>query len=141
MSLRDDVLPIISQGWALVQEKGVTQYRVVIRTLTYPGGENGPEIGLGVPTFSDLLLVPNPWVEETNSGSGLKLEGITPKFPGGGYTPAQLNPRPFLTVGQDVLYVVTGPNGTYYYDAADIDTSDAFEYKLMLNGLTRPVPY
>lgn len=135
MSLRDNLLKVISNGWAIAQSKGVTQYTITIRTRTWSGGK----VQLGTATDSNLAITPNPWVEEQSAGKQLLLSGITPSDGTIGYTPSQLNPS--LSAGVESYWVVTGPNGTHNYQLTNIDTADAFEYKLVLDALTRAAPF
>ena len=135
MTLRDDVLPIISDGWDLVEELGVTQYTATIRTRTWSGGK----VQLGTATVSDTQLTPNPWVEERANGAELVLSGITPAFSGGGYSPSQLNPSVGAAV--ESYWVMAGPNGSHNYEIVDINTGDAFEYIVTLRALTRAAPF
>lgn len=134
MSLRDDVLPTIQDGWSLVQEFGFTRWTVTVRTRAWSSGE----VKLGTPTESDTVLTPNPWVTERGDGT-LYLEGITPTHTSGGYSHAQL--RPPSSAGVEYYYVVSGPNGTHSYDLASIDDSDAAEIKLLLTPLQRQKPF
>ncbi len=135
MTLRDDMLSIISNGWALAQSLGVTQYTITIRTRTWSGGK----VQSGTPTVADATLSPNPWVEERDKGRELVCSGITPSDGTIGYTPAQLNPS--TSAGVEFYYIATGPNGTHSYALTDLDSSDAFEYKLTLTALTRALPF
>lgn len=136
MTLRDDVLPIISAGWGLVEDFGFAPYTVTVRTRTWSGGT----VQLGTATVSDLVLSPNPQVEE-NGDAILKVYGITPSHAGGGYTYAQL--RPSESAGAEYYYSVSGPNGTHLYSLDSIDTSETFgaEYTLTLRALTRAMPF
>lgn len=128
-------MPIISAGWQTVQDTGSTQYTATVRTRTWSGGQ----VKLGTPTDSDLMLSPNPWVDERKGDHELVLSGITPAHTGGGYTPEQLNPEG--GVDTEGYWVVTGPNGTHNYTVASIDTSDAYEYTVVLRPLNRAVPF
>jgi hypothetical protein len=134
VSLKDDVLPIIRDGWALVSTLGFAPYTVVVRTRTWSGGK----VKLGTSTDSDLTLS-SAQVKELGGDRELEVYAITPSHSGGGYTPAQLNPT--TTAGVEYYYVVTGPNGTHNYTLASIDSGDPVEYKLRLAALTRGVPF
>lgn len=143
MSFRTNLLKTVNNLRALSGPTGFDVYtsRVTIRVRTWTGGDNGPEVRLGSYTDVDTEILPRPKVREAGGGTGLVVGPITPANDDGGYTPAQLNPAPSLTAGQEVLYVVEGPNGTFTYTAADIDTSRAFRYMLTLTGLERKIPY
>jgi hypothetical protein len=133
-TLLEDVLPTISDGWALVEDLGFSPYSIVVRSYTWSGGS----VGLGSRIASDLALTPNPQVVERDCGRSLLVTGIVPSWGGGGYTVAQLKPAEGGVAEYE--YVVTGPNGTHAYELTDIDTSDPVEYKLTLHSLTRTNP-
>lgn len=136
MTLRDDSLPKINAGWALVSNLGFSPYTVKIRTRTWSQG--APL--LGSPTDVDVTITPNTWVEELNGDANIKVGPITPSHSGGGYTPAQLNPTP--SSAQEVFYVVTAPDGVARnYAIERIDTDDAVEYHVFLRCLDRKEPY
>lgn len=134
-TLRDRKLPTIERGWRKVQAFGFSPYTVTRRVTTWSGGESGS----GTREVSDVTLTPNPQVEERAGGTELFLFGIVPSHASGGYSPNDL--RPPLTTAQDLVYVVTGPNGAYAYVVKDLDTSDPVEYKMVLAGLERGTPY
>jgi hypothetical protein len=134
MTLRDDLLRTISDGWQLVEDLGCTQYTVTIRSRSWSGGH----VQLGTETITNLTLSPNPWVEEAGDGV-LRVSGITPSDGSIGYTFAQL--RPTEDGDEDFYFIVTGPNGTHNYRLDSIDTSDAWEYRLTLRALTRAMPF
>lgn len=140
MSLRDDVLPIISAGWGIVDDLGFSPYTVKVRTKTW-----SIAIGNGTATNSDLTISPNPPVKEENAGQSLTVGPIIPSHAGGGYTPQQINPVAYLPATNktvQVFYVVTGPDGVERgYKATDIDTSDPVEYTLKLIALDRAIPF
>jgi hypothetical protein len=133
-TLRDDVLPTISDGWQLVEDLGFSQYTVVVRRIAW----SGPRVGQGTPTNTDLALSPNPQVQELENGRILRVYGIVPTHTGGGYGLPDL--RPTVSATTEFKYVVTGPNGTLLYQLADIDTSDPVEIKLKLVALDRQHP-
>jgi hypothetical protein len=141
MSLSDDVLPIISRGWQIVQDLGFSPHTVTVRTVTWSGGPDGPEVGLGDPTTSDLLIEPNPPVKEERNGEELVVGPITPSFGSGGYTFAQLRPTDTGAAGIEFYYVVTGPEGTNNYQLVDITTQESFEIMLRLRSLERRLPH
>jgi hypothetical protein len=136
-TLSDDVLPIISDGWQIVEDLGFSPHTVTVRTTIWAEGE----VGLGPPGDpSDLLIEPNPPVKETARGQELIVGPITPFFGSGGYTFTQL--RPTDTGRQDLSfeYFVTGPHGTWRCQLIDIETSESFEIMLRLAILDRAVP-
>jgi hypothetical protein len=139
VSLRDDVLPIINAGWQTVQDLGFAPATVTVRTATWSSGE----VGTGTATYSDLLLSPNPLVEEKDEGRKLVVGPIQPSHSGGGYTFAQL--RPTMSAGQEFYYVITGVNGTHNYELMSIDSTSPsglfVEYMLNLAPLTRTTPF
>jgi hypothetical protein len=113
---------------------------LTIRTRTWTGGDNGAEVRLGTSTDSDLVLVPRPKLTPIDGG-GFLVGPITPQSATGGYTVAQLNPLPTLTAGQEVLYILSGPAGDYYYTLVEIQHHKAFRYMLKLAPLDRAVPH
>jgi len=137
-TLRDEVLPIIDSGWALVDELGFAPYQVTVRVRRWTGGDNGPEVGLGQYQDTDTTLTPNYQAKEINAGGGLHIGPITPAYGGVGWAYSDLNPT--LQAGEELLYIVTGPHGTYNYSLHEIDTSDPVEYHITLNSLHRPAP-
>lgn len=134
-TLRDDILPVISDAWQLVNDLGFSPYTVTVRTRTWSEGQ----VQLGTPTISDLVLIPSPDIAEMDGDNSLKVSAITPAFAGGGYTVAQLNPA--ITAGVETYYIVDGPNGSNAYSLRSIDSSDSVEYKLVLDSLNRKRPF
>ncbi|MGK3981316.1 hypothetical protein WMF38_57495 [Sorangium sp. So ce118] len=132
-TLSDDVLPIISDGWQIVQDLGFSPHTVTVRTVTWSGGE----VGLGDPIASDLLIEPNPPIREEARGQELTVGPITPSFGAGGYSFAQLQPTDTGDPAIEFYYVVTGPEGTNNYQLLDITTQESFEIMLRLGSLQR----
>lgn len=135
-TLSDDVLPIISDGWGIVEELGFSPHTVTVRTYVYESGE----VGLGPPTPSNVVIRPNPPVKETKNGTEAIVGPITPYFGTGGYTFADL--RPTDTGRNDLAfeYFISGPQGTWRCQLIDIETSESFEMMLRLAILDRAVP-
>lgn len=134
-TLSDDILPIVDDAWALVDDLGFSSNSVTIRTRTWDGGE----VQLGTATVSDLRLSPNPPTKEAMGGRELVVGPITPTHATGGYSYAQL--RPDSAAGVEYYYVVSGSNGTHRYALKSIDTSESFEYMLVLEALERKAPF
>jgi hypothetical protein len=135
-TLSDDVLPIISDGWQIVEDLGFSPHTVTVRTTTYEAGEVG--LGPGEPT--DLVIEPNPPVRETKMGQELIVGPITPSFGAGGYTFAQLRPTDTGRSDLSFEYFVAGPQGTWRCQLVDIETSESFEIMLRLAILDRALP-
>lgn len=131
MSLIDDVLPVVQDGWQLVADLGLAPYSVTVRSYVWSGGE----VGLGTQTPSDLAIAPNPVVKEVAGREELIVGPIIPTHAKGGYTKAQLVP-PDASAGE-YRYLVTGPNGTHEYAFGDIDTSDPVGWMLRLVLVSR----
>lgn len=93
---------------------------------------------MGTYTDSDLVITPPPRIKEDNGE--ITADRITPSHSGGGYTVGQLNPTPTLTAGQEVLYIVTGPNGAKEYAIVEVNLRKNFGYELRLVSLDRVVP-
>jgi len=136
MSLRTALLPVVDtiRGLAGPATLDIRLYTVTIRTRTWSGGV----VQKGTPTDADLVLSPPPKVVE--SGREVRVGPITPKYPGGGYAPAELNPRD--QAGVEFFYLLTGPDGTpRAFSLVDIDTSRPFSIMLRLVALDRKVPF
>ena len=133
-TLRDDLLPIVQDGRALIQDFGLRQSRVVIRTRTWSTGKTRS----GTYTDVDLELLPRPRIKETGD-EALNVDRVTPQNTSGGYTVAQLNPPD--TAGVEIIYVVTAPNGTKDYRLASIEDKGNFGYSMVLIPLNRPRPF
>ncbi len=119
---------------------------VTVRTVAWTGGTNGLEVGVGTPTASDLLLVPNPQVREVDGDRRLEVKWITPAYagpPSGGYTRDQLRPPEHNTgaPGVEFFYVIEGDNGAHPYALTAIDTNHALHYTLLLETLDRVLPF
>jgi len=131
MSLRDDVLPIINDGWSLAAEFWYTTYSFTVRTRTW-----SPAVGNGTATNSDLVIAPRPPVKELAAGRRFKVGPIIPEHGTGGYTPQQLNPGAFLAEGNttvEIVHLLTGPDGVARAcQIVDFDASDPGEYLLTL---------
>ncbi len=94
---------------------------VTIRTRTWAGGRRRAD---GGSTDVDVVLTPTPKVREVTTRDiaasagryvlgDVKVGPITPTFPGGGYTQAQLAP-PTTDSGVEIIYVLEGnENGEY----------------------------
>lgn len=121
-----DVLPLIQAGWQLVADLGVSRYSVAVRRYTWSGGE----VGLGQRVPSDMPIIPNPPVEESDGGRKLRVGPIMPKHAAGGYTIDQLIPAD--SAAGEYVYLVSGPNGSFEYAFGAIDTSDPVGWMLDL---------
>lgn len=152
MTLATRLLPVLDRARGKLGTYGLRRYTVTRRLVTWDGGM----VGLGVPTYDDLILSPNPKVQETDDKT-ITIGHITPAYdgpPAGGYTLEQLRP---LTgdpdanenPAQEFYYVVTGPNGTTRYALTDVVSSDgpahgegagSLRYKLVLASLNREGP-
>jgi hypothetical protein len=137
MALRDDVLPIINDGWSLAAEFWYTTYTVKVRTRTWT-----PRIGVGTYTDSDLTITPNPPVKE-QSERVIVVGPVIPSHATGGYTMQQLNPAAYLAntnTTVEILHVVTNEDGTARdYLLTHIDSGDPGEFMLTLETLDRRV--
>lgn len=147
MSLRDDLLPVVDSLRQLPNTLGVSRYAVTIRRRSWSGGAPG----LGNATDTDTVLTPSPNVrvltskEVADSGGtyregDFRVFGITPAYSGstsGGYTPAQLDPRP-NGPQEDVCYLLTGDDGiAREAQLVKLMTDKPFGYELVLR-LIRP---
>jgi hypothetical protein len=145
VSLRTSLLPVADTVRSLASPQtlgggvGLDTWinSLTVRTTTWSGGRPG----VGTPTHADLLLTPNPELREVTEreivGSGgrytsqdIRVQHITPAYPGGGYTPAQLVPD-VSSGAVEVVYIVQGPLAGEY-TLVEASTADPFEYKLTL---------
>ena len=73
-TLRDDLIPVFDEGRQIVDDLGLRQQTVVVRTRVWDGGE----VGLGTATDTDLTLSPTPKVTRLSlrvvAGSGGKYQ-------------------------------------------------------------------
>lgn len=122
----------------VIQALGLRPTITTIRTRTW----SQQDARLGASTDSDLLLYPYPKVTYLNA-TDVDVGPIVPLFPGGGYTPEQLNPMAYLGTARsstEVLYILDGPNGTYQYTCVGLETRRPFRYILHLRSLNRSAP-
>ncbi len=141
-TLREDLLPTVDDGRALVDDLGFRTSSLTIRTRTWSG-----EPGVSAQVDDDLVITPPPKIRQVTgrevAGSAgryeegdLRADKITPSYSGGGYTPAQL--KPDGADGVEVLYIVGGPNAGEY-TLQDDDFTKNFGYTLILRRkLTNP---
>ena len=153
MTLASRLLPILDRARTRLDGYGLRRYTVTVRTVRWDGGA----VGMGNPTATDLVLTPNPKVQEVDDKT-ITIGHITPAWStgtaSGGYTLAQLRP---LTgdpdAGEDrateFFYVVDGPNGVIHYALTAVVPSDgpalgegagSLRYKLVLQSLNRAGP-
>lgn len=134
MTLRDDLLPVFNGARQLIQDLGLRQTRVIRRIRTWSAGE----VGLGALTVSDFEFTPRPKVE--NRGNGIVLVSkVTPDYSGGGYTLDEI--RPTLTAGQDLIYILIGPDGGEHpYQLVEVNPRKNFGYSFELLDLDRTQP-
>ena len=113
------------------------RYRTILRTRAWSGNE----VDLGTSTDTDVTINPRPRLKEISDTEYL-LGPITPAFPGGGFTPEQLSGYSTAGGGTEVLYSVTGPDGTErLFVPISVDTSKAYSYFVRLRSLDRKTPY
>lgn len=146
-TLRDEMLPVVDELRGLPVEFGIRAYSVVIRRRAWPSGTPGLPVGSS-PVVTDLELSPAPRVRQLAQwevdGSGgryrsgdLRIERITPKYDGGGYTPADLCPVP--QPGEDVCYVLTGREGALECTLVGEVFERPFGYAVTVRRVTPPV--
>lgn len=146
MSLRKTFLPIRDRLLKLTdpQHFDVRPNKLTIRTRTWAGGRVGADGGY---TDSDLVIPQRYRVEhvsahEVASSGGryelgdLKVVGISPKYAGGGFTPAQLLPPG--AQGRQIIYRIDGPSAGDY-QAVAFHNEEPFSYVLVLRK-TRATP-
>lgn len=109
MTLRDDLVPVVDETRAIVDELGFRPYIVVVRTRTWSGSEPGR----GSVTNSDLTLSPKPKVadvpERLVHGSAGKYESgdrIVSRI-SATYTRAQLDGGA-IAANKEVVWLIDG---------------------------------
>jgi hypothetical protein len=136
MSLRDDLLPVFDDARTLIDGLGLRTSRVILRTRSWDGGS----VRMGDYSDTDLELVPRPKVREASPGR-ITVGPITPTYPGGGYTAAQLFPDDTLEGNEERMWIVIGLDGEEReYRVASIDSRRAFRLMFDLESLSRPDP-
>lgn len=125
----DDNLGTLNDGRALMTEFGLRTHRVYLRSGQWDGGE----VYLGSLTATDVELTPRPKVEKSGSGS-VKLTGITPNYPGGGWSPSVILPD--VESGKDFYFLIRNPRGDVLpYTLTSIDSTGPFGVELALQIL------
>lgn len=120
----------------------ISMVRVTVRQRTWPA-----KVGVGTPTDVDLLLPAYVKVREMNdrevasSGGLLKMGDVevgpvTPKYPTGGFTQAQLAPEA-PTPNVEIIYLLSGAM-TGEYRRKAFNTDKAFRYMLTLRRRNVP---
>ncbi len=151
MSLRDDLLPVADQLRAIPAGFGLRRFATTIRRRVW----SGPQAGDGVPTVQDLPILPPPRVVALPStdrqvidilvtGSYATLElykigPITPKYAGGGYTPAQLKAkRNAETMNIEPFVMLVGDDG-FARECVQVFLSDdrALRYSMIVQKTER----
>lgn len=140
MSLRDDLLSTLVAGYQIVEDAGLRQTRVIVRSRTWSSGK----IQTGTATISDLEIEPRPEVVGMAGDPVLKVGPIVPASEAadpGTYTPAQLN-RVDLP-DTDWFYLIIAPDGVERpYKLERLDTvTRPFRYMLDLTALDRKLPF
>lgn len=135
-TLRESLLPVFANvARKIPADLGLRTNVVKVRTRTWTGGADGPEVGVGTYTDVDLTITPSPKLTHTES-QRIKTV-VTPSFSGGGYTPEQINPtQADLGAGVEHLWVIVSPDGAErLYRVEDFNQRRAFGYYLTLAPL------
>lgn len=138
MTLRDRLNATAERVRGIPVALGERPTSVTIRTRTWGGGAKGAD---GARTDVDVTLTPAPRVREVNqrdiaSSAGrytigdVKVGPITPTYPTGGYTQAQLAPVATAR-GTEVFYVLAG-NLEGEYSRVDLTTDRSHSWFLVL---------
>lgn len=144
MSFRQDILANVVQPLMplLGPDPGfdVHTSRVLIRSRLWPVSANGSrEVGLGVPTVSEVEILPRPKVRDAGN-QALRVSLIIPQNANGGFTPEQLKPSD--ADGFEYAWIVVGPDGVErQYIPTDIDTREPFFYSANIVPLDRAIPF
>ncbi len=138
MTFRDQMNRLADRVRGVPQALDERTTSVTVRTVTWLGGRRGVD---GGSVYSDLVLTPRPKVREVSqrdiaSSAGrytvgdVKVGPITPAYPGGGYTVAQLDPT-LTTNGLEVVYVLDG-GVTGEYARVSVGTDRSHSYFVVL---------
>lgn len=146
MTLRDRMSKLADTVRGLPSRSSVGERTtsVTIRTRTYAGGRRGSD---GPKTDVDVVLTPAPKVREVSqrdiTGSAgrytvgdVKVGPITPSYPTGGYTEAQLAPTSSSS-GVEVFYVLEG-GVTGEYSRVDLSSDRSHSWFLVLRRRRTP---
>lgn len=138
MSLRTELLPVVNDARALVEDLGLRVFSLRVEVREW----SGARVGSGTMTTpSTLTLDPRPRVrdvsarEVASSGGTLRtgdrrITGITPAHTGGGYTPAQL--RPSISGQQERVYVLTGEDGESEWELVEASFDRPFGHEMVV---------
>jgi hypothetical protein len=114
----------------------------LVRREWQPLGDNPPEIDLGTPVDTVVVLQPRPKVRElggVSSNGQFQITRITPKNTSGGYLPEELNPAP--VDGVEFFWRLEGPFATGLpvqdFAVVSLDTSKPFSYTVTLQPYER----
>ena len=148
-TLRDQLLPLLAEVRQIPADLGFRPYTVVRRVRTWAGASPGLPVG-STPTHSDIELTPPPRVRqlsqrEVDASAGrfqtgdFVVQGIVPAYTApssGGYTPSQLQVVP--AANQDVVYLLSGPEGTVECNQVGSDFTKPTRYSLVLRLIAPP---
>lgn len=127
MSIVDDVKPILDEARAIIDDVGLREFRVFVRTTDWTG--NRPGIDTKTTTLRELtvarggkpkVVVLNPQAVVASGGElgdVIYEVTLTPKYPGGGVEPSDLTPLVDSSVRREVHYLVIGPGAN---DGGDV---------------------
>lgn len=148
MSTRDDCLPALDAGRALLDVHGLRRFDLVMRVNTYSGARVGA--GTKTTTNTTLTLDGSHRIKakrvsgrDIMASGGLYQEGdwrvgpFTPAFAGGGRDPSYFDPPASASVPQEVYYQLTGPgfSSGAWFKKVDTETSNAFGYYITLRAI------
>ena len=143
-TLRDDLLSVVNDARTLVDQLGMHQVLISIKTRVWSSGR----LQTGTPTDTVLVIVPTPHVIGTSGDPEITCGPLTPAYPAtwgvpaGGYTPAQLNPA--MIGGQEYYYQVTFNDGItrqYVLQPNGLNTDRAMRIMAKLRTLDRRLPF
>jgi hypothetical protein len=134
MTIVSQNLKVLNDGRQKLVDVGLRPTRVWVRLASWSAGE----IHLGEVTNTDTEITPRPKVE--HAGRVLRVSGITPDFTVGGYTVADLSPEAANAVDFYFLVRWQGAASSEPYRLVEIDASEAFSLKLVLEPLDMKTP-
>lgn len=148
MSIVSNLLGVIDDARALLDDVGLRSYEVSLRTVTYAG----TRVGEGAPTTVDTPITvakgkrPKVSVETDRdvaagrfSKTTYKVGPLTPPYSGGGVDPALLDPAKY-SAPTEVFFVLKGPglptSGTLCKKVAD-NFERVFGYTITIESIGR----
>lgn len=134
MTIVGRALRPLDRGRQKLVDAGLRPVRVYRRTVTW----SERELHLGALTETDVEITPRPKVTGADDRR-LRVSNITPSYPGGGFSPADLQPA--AVNGTETVYIVEQPDGELEaYRLVAVNQLSPFRYTLDLEKIDRVNP-